>query len=151
MPVSKGTQDPSFGPQPEPNRDVQSASSIKECAEPKPAGRTGDRSRTRSPRTTRKKRGGKNRRSRSPRRRSQTSSAGMADKGAYEERMSAWLAGEDPKGLLRDRCKSCYVGLATHAPKHEGHAISATCPVAPETAGVSARAIGHVTARTPRN
>ena len=90
MPAPKGPQDPSVGPQPEPRRDVQSASSIKECAEPKPAGRTGDRSRTRSPRTTRKKRGGKNRRSRSPRRRSQTSSAGMADKSAYVERMSAW-------------------------------------------------------------
>ena len=34
--------------------------------------------------------------------------------------MSARLAGEDAKGSLRGKCKNCYIGLGTHAPKHEG-------------------------------
>ena len=34
--------------------------------------------------------------------------------------MSAWLAGEDAKGSLRGKCKNCYIGLGTHAPKHGG-------------------------------
>ena len=120
MPVSKGPQDPSVSPQPEQKRDVQSAPSNKEGAESKPAGRAGDRSRPRCPRTTRKERGGKRRRPRSPRRRPPASSAGMVDKSVYEERMGAWLAGEDSRGSLRDKCKNCYIGLRTLAPKREG-------------------------------
>ena len=44
----------------------------------------------------------------------------MVDKSVFEERMAAWLAGEDSKGSLRDKCKSCYIGLGAHAPKREG-------------------------------
>ena len=44
----------------------------------------------------------------------------MAGKGAYEERMGAWLAGEDSKGSLRGKCKNCYIGLGALAPKFEG-------------------------------
>ena len=72
--------------------------------------------------SSRKKRGGqKSRHSRSPRRRPPTSSAAsLVDKSVRDERFAAWLAGEDSKGSLRDKCKSCYIGLGTHAPKHEG-------------------------------
>ena len=34
--------------------------------------------------------------------------------------MATWLAGEDRKGSLRDKCKNCYISLGTHAPKREG-------------------------------
>ena len=120
MPAPMGPQFPSVGPQPEQKRDVQSATSIKVSTDSKPAGRAGDRSRPRSPCATRKKCGGANRRSRSPRRRPQAPSAGMVDKSVYEEHIGASLAGEDSKASLRDKCKNCYIGLGAHVPKHEG-------------------------------
>ena len=106
MLVSKGPQDVAVAPQPAPKREAQPAPKSEGPVEGKPAGRTGDRSRPRSPRASRKKRGGqKLRRSRSPRRRPQTSSSDqMVDKGVYEERMAFWLAGEDSKGSLRGKC-----------------------------------------------
>ena len=44
----------------------------------------------------------------------------MVDKSVYEERMGAWLACEEPKCALRDKCKNCFIGLGTHVPNHEG-------------------------------
>ena len=117
MPVSKGPQDVAVAPQPAPRREAPSAPQSTDAVEAKPAGRTGDRSRPRSPRASRKKRGGqKRRRPRSPRRRPQApASDQMADKSAYEERMGFSLAGEDSKGSLRDKCKNCYIGLGARA------------------------------------
>ena len=34
--------------------------------------------------------------------------------------MAAWLAGEDSKGSLHDKCKNCYIGLGTRKPTREG-------------------------------
>ena len=122
MPVSEGPQDVAVAPQPAPRRGAPSALQSKEAVEAEPAVRTGDRSRPRSPRAPRRKRGGqKHRRSRRPRLRPQAPPADqMADKSAYEERMGFWLAVEESRGSLRDKCKNCYIGLGTHAPKHEG-------------------------------
>ena len=106
MPASKGKQDAAIAPQPATQRDAPRAPPSKGSSEVKPAGRTGARSRPRSPRTFRKKRGGqKSRRSRSPRRRPPTSAAAsLVDKSVRDERFAAWLAGEDSKGSLRDKC-----------------------------------------------
>ena len=122
MQVSKGPQDSAVAPQPAPKREVQSAPPSKEGADVKPAGRAGDRSLPRSPRTFREKRGGqRRRRSCSPRRRPPASSSGrMVDESVCEERMAACLAGEGSRGSLRDKCENCYIGLDTHVPRHEG-------------------------------
>ena len=119
-PAPKGSQDASIVPLPVKKREVAAAPRRKGSVEPKSKHRTSGRSRPRSPRPARKKRDARNRHSRSPRRRPHGSSAGLAGKGVYEERMSAWLAGEDAKGSLRDKCTNCYVGLGAHAPPHEG-------------------------------
>ena len=34
--------------------------------------------------------------------------------------MGDWLAGEDSRGSLRDKCENCYFGLDNHVPKREG-------------------------------
>ena len=103
MPVPRGPQDVAVAPQPA-KREAPSAPQSTEAVEVKPAGRSGDRSRPRSPRASRKKRGGqKRRRSRSPRLRPQAPpSDQMVDKSVYEERTGFLLAGEDSRGLLRD-------------------------------------------------
>ena len=118
MPTSRGKQDTAIASQLAAKRDISSAPPSKGSLESKPAGRARDRSHPRSSPSPRKKRGGqKSRHFRSPRRRPHTASAAsLADKGAHDERMKAWLAGEDSKGSLRDKCKNCYIGLGTHAP-----------------------------------
>ena len=83
----------------------------------------GSRPRNRSPRRARRPfgnhRGG--RRSRSRHRPAATINADtLVDKRVRDERMSAWLAGGDSKGPLRDKCKNCYIGLGAHVPRHVG-------------------------------
>ena len=102
-PASKGSQDASIVAHPVKRPEIAAAPAVKDSVEPKPKRRTSGRSRPRSPRPVHMKRDTRNRRSRSPRRRPHGSSASLADKGVYEERMSAWLAGEDAKGSLRPR------------------------------------------------
>ena len=119
IPAPKGSQDASIVPPPAKKPEIAAAPAVKDSVEPKSKRRASGRSRSRSPRPAHKKRDARNRRSRSPCRRRRGSSATLADKGVYEERMSPWLAGEDTKCSLRDKCKNCYIGLGTHVPKHE--------------------------------
>ena len=99
-------------------RDAPSAPPSKGSYEAKPAGRTGDRSHPRGPRTSRKQRGGQqSRRPRSRRRRPRTSAAAsLVDKSVRDERFAASRAGEDSKGSLRDKCKNCYIGVGPARP-----------------------------------
>ena len=120
MPVSKGPQLAAVATQPSVKQDGPSAPPRKAGAEGRPAGRTVDRihPRGRSPCAPRKTRGGqKTRRPRSPRRPPPASSAeSSAEKKVRDERVAAWLAGEDRQGSLRAKCANCYVGLGTHVP-----------------------------------
>ena len=80
----------------------------------------------------------------------------MADRGVYEERMNAWLAGEDSEGSPRDKCKNCFIELGTNAPTHEGQSrqdLGNQCYLMRRAgiASASGRATGHATAQIVRS
>ena len=96
--------------------------------EPSIENRPSDRrvARERSPRGSRTYCGARrpSRRSRSLRRSKMSSAADtLADIRIRDERLAAWVAGEDSKGSHRDKCENCFLGLGTHVSRH----VSRTC------------------------